>query len=194
MAVLLLAAGAGNAAAEQLTDRTSARLVDAPVASLLTADELAAGGLGQWGYPIWPGVAGGPYGGFALPQTAAFFGYTNQMNPIYQAGLGGNTGITAPGTLSAFNALSGFNQTGLAPGTALSLNSLVGLGLGSTVGTPNGGTLFNFGGGTALIPPGLTAGTATLGSFPGAPNAFIGATGLTGFNPFLAQLGFQFAR
>src|SRR5215218_10264331 len=124
-ALLLVGGTASAAAAEQWSDGSAARIAAAPgaAATLLPADELAAGGLGQW---AWPGVAGGPYGGFASPQTAAFFGYGNSFNPVYQAGLVGGIGNYTPTQLQAFNALGGLNQIVLAVAVSLSLNSLIG--------------------------------------------------------------------
>jgi len=193
-ALLLVGGTASAAAAEQWSDGSAGRLVaeQGGTATLLPADELAAGGLGQW---IWPGVAGGPYGGFASPQTAAFFGYGNNANPVYQAGLVGGIGNYSTTQLQGFNALSGLNQTGLAPAGALSLNSLVGLGVANTAVNPlGGGTVFGIGGVGFPLFPGQTLGNTTLGQLPGYPAAGSIPLGFSGLNPFLAQLGLNFLR
>ena len=193
-ALLLVGGTASAAAAEQWSDGSAARIAaeHGATATLLPADELAAGGLGQW---AWPGVAGGPYGGFASPQTAAFFGYGNNSSPVYQAGLVGGIGNYTPTQLQAFNALSGLNQTGLAPAGALSLNSLIGLGVASSAVGPTGGTVFGIGGLGFPLFPGQTLGNTSLGQLPGYP-AGSGTVplGFSGLNPFLAQLGLNFLR
>jgi hypothetical protein len=138
-------------------------------------------------------VAGGPYGGFATPQTAAFFGYGNSFNPVYQAALVGQIGNFAPNQLQAFNALSGLNQTGLAPASALTLNSLVGLGVANTAVSPLGTTLFGIGGNAYPLFPGQNLGNTSLsGVIPYPGSTF--PLGFSGLNPFLAQLGLNFQR
>jgi hypothetical protein len=191
-ALLLVGGTASAAAAEQSSDGSAARITVAPdaTATLLPADELVAGGPGQW---IWPGVAGGPYGGFATPQTAAFFGYGNSFNPVYQAGLVGGIGNYSATQLQGFNALSGLNQTGLAPASALSLNSLVGLGVANTAVSPTGANVFGIGGNGFPLFPGQTLGNTTLSQlFPYPGNTI--PLGFSGFNPLLAQLGLNFLR
>jgi hypothetical protein len=188
-AVLLMASAPASAAgAEQWADGSAARLAvpASQGASLLPADQLVAGGMGQW---IWPGVAGGPYSGFALPQTAAFFGYSNSMNPLYQAGVLGNIGAFGTQNPAALTTLSVLNQTGLAPATALSLNSLVGLGVATTATNPAGTTLFQTGGLSFPLLPGQTLGGTSFGQLSGVPGVFQGNAGFAGFNPFLSQLG-----
>ena len=191
-ALLLVGGTASVAAAEQSSYGSAARIAAAhdATATLLPADELSGGGPGQW---IWPGVAGGPYGGFATPQTAAFFGYGNSFNPVYQAGLVGGIGNFSATQLQAFNALSGLNQTGLAPATALSLNSLVGLGVANTAVSPTGTTVFGIGGAGFPLFPGQNLGNTTLsGVIPYPGSTF--PLGFSGLNPFLAQLGLNFLR
>lgn len=191
-ALLLVGGTASAAAADQSFDGSAARIAAAhdATATLLPADELAGGGPGQW---IWPGVAGGPYGGFATPQTAAFFGYGNSFNPVYQAALVGGIGNYSNTQLQAFNALGGLNQTGLAPASALSLNSLVGLGVANTAVSPLGGTVFGIGGNGFPLFPGQNLGNTTLGQLVPYPAGQI-PLGFSGLNPFLAQLGLNFLR
>jgi hypothetical protein len=193
-AALLLAGGtASAAAAEQWSDGSTGRVAteQGGVGALLPADPSIGGGLGQW---IWPGVAGGPYGGFATPQTAAFFGYGNQQNPVYQAALVGSIGNYTGTQLQGFNALSGLNQTGLAPASALSLNSLINLGVATSGVGPTGNTVFGIGGLGFPLFPGQTLGNTSLAQFPGYPAAGSVPLGFTGLNPFLGQLGLNFLR
>jgi hypothetical protein len=188
-AMLLLAGGAGSAvAAEQGMDGSPARLAgeSTHVATLLSTDQLVAGGSGQW---IWPGVAGGSYGGFATPQTAAFFGYGNSFNPLYQAGVQGSLGNLSSNQVFGLNTLSGLNQTGLAPGTALTLGSLAGLGVASSVTGPGGANVFGIGGVNSVLLPGQTLANTSLGNLPYYPGYFQSGLGFAGLNPFLAQLG-----
>ncbi len=141
------------------------------------------GAPGQW---IWPGVVGGPFGGFATPQTAAFFGYTNAFNPLYNAGLLGSTSAFSGTQLSGLNTLTALNQTGLAPATALSLGSLAGLGLGAA--TP-AGTAFGIAGLNLPLLPGQTLNNTSLGQFSTLPGVFQTPLGFQQFNPFLSQTG-----
>ncbi|SRR5581483_56711 len=192
-ALLLAGAPAGAAAAEPWTDGSSPRVVveSSLPAALLPADQLVAGGLGQW---IWPGVVGGPYGGFALPQQAAFFGYTNASNPLYQAGVLGSTGTLSSTQQSGLNVLTGLNQTGLAPATALSLGSLTGLGVASTFATPVGATGFTIGGLGFPLLTGQTLANTSLGQFVTPSGVFQVPLGFQQLNPFLTQAGLTFLR
>ena len=112
---------------------------------------------------------------------------------LARAGLVGGIGNYSATQLQGFNALSGLNQTGLAPASALSLNSLVGLGVANTAVSPTGANVFGIGGNGFPLFPGQTLGNTTLSQLVPYPGSTI-PLGFSGLNPFLAQLGLNFLR